>query len=173
MEVISALIGTVIGGLLTYFTSTKLMKQHFIVEHNRKVVEVKLDNIKALFLKINEYKDYLNKCFWEAQNANKFDEQYYIQEGKNLRKLVKDIEYLSIFTEIAEKVYKEYQKDLFSFWRNYTKFIGERKFEELKSLSIPKLKEEEFAKIWSRENSILDKIQEELKSNIKLLISEK
>ncbi len=170
VNAISIILGTFLGGFITYYSSIKILKNQYKFEKTQKTIEVKLENIRNLYLKVNEYRYQLNKCFWEAQDTEKYDEKYYIEEGKTLRRLLDNIKYLSMFTNISEKTYENYQKDLYSFWRIYTQYIGENKFEGMKEIKIPKTKKEQLADSWAMENSILKKIQEEAKSTVKAIL---
>jgi gas vesicle protein len=170
LNAISALLGIVIGGIITYKSSIALFRKQQSYELRIKSKEIIFQKSNLLYKKLEEYKNQLNKCFWEAQDTNVFTAEYYIDQGKKLRKLVDEINYLALFTNVPEKIYKDYQKDIFSFWRTYTKHIGDEKFEELKELKelkVKKISKEELASNWAQENSIIDQMQKETASKIR------
>ncbi len=164
-------IGVLLGGGLSYFASLRLFKIQSVHQTRLLAEEFLFQKNDQLYKKLEEYKAELGKSFWEAQNLEKKDETYYTSQGNDLKKLVDEINYLSLFSAIPTDVYSRFSRDILTYWRSYTWHIGFGKYKEMMDEDKSIAAKKKLASDWSIESLVIDEMLkvtgEEIKKYVK------
>ena len=77
---LSALFGTIVGGIIAYRSSIVLFRNQQTYEAKMKYKEIKFTKNKTLYKLLGEYEDQLNKCFYDALKIEEFNSEYYSKD---------------------------------------------------------------------------------------------